>query len=243
MTANAVLLLLVFAFGASFTQRVTGFGFGIFIMTVLPYLMPSFGEATALSGVLAVVCVLVTACKHVKYIQWKKLLPILITFLVVSFFSVRAVAGLDGHLLKRALGGILIAVSIWFFLFSERVRMRPSIPVQLGMGTISGLMGGFFAMQGPPAVVYFLSCTDDKEQYISLISAYFVIGNIMMTVFRAASGLVTTDVLKAALIGLPAVILGLWTGRKVYARMPIAAIRKAVYAFMAVAGAIALIAG
>ena len=40
---------------AAFVQRVSGFGFGIFIMTVLPYLMPSYGEATALSGMLALV--------------------------------------------------------------------------------------------------------------------------------------------------------------------------------------------
>ena len=30
--------------GASFVQRTTGFGFGIFIMTLLPFLMPSYGE-------------------------------------------------------------------------------------------------------------------------------------------------------------------------------------------------------
>ncbi len=29
--------------GASFVQRTTGFGFGIFLMTLLPFLMPSYG--------------------------------------------------------------------------------------------------------------------------------------------------------------------------------------------------------
>ena len=45
------------ALGASFVQRTTGFGFGIFIMTLLPFLMSSYGEATALSGLLAI-------CEH-----------------------------------------------------------------------------------------------------------------------------------------------------------------------------------
>ena len=50
-----MLLLFLMSLGAAFVQRVSGFGFGIFIMTVLPYIMPSYGEATALSGLMAMV--------------------------------------------------------------------------------------------------------------------------------------------------------------------------------------------
>lgn len=45
--------IFILTIGASFVQRTTGFGFGIFIMTLLPFLMPSYGEATTLSGLLA----------------------------------------------------------------------------------------------------------------------------------------------------------------------------------------------
>ena len=48
------LLIALLAVGASFIQRTTGFGFGVFIMTALPFLMPSYGEATALSGILSI---------------------------------------------------------------------------------------------------------------------------------------------------------------------------------------------
>lgn len=241
MTASTIILLLLFAAGAAFVQRVTGFGFGIFIMTVLPHIMPSYGEATALSGLLALITVAVTAWRNRRYCPWGKLIPILLTFLAVSFVAVRCVAGLDSHLLRRVLGGVLIAVSIYFFFLSGKIRIKPTIPVQVGMGTISGLMGGFFAMQGPPAVIYFLSCTEKKEEYISLCSFYFVIGNIFMTFYRAGSGFVTATVGKAWLVAVPAVLLGLWVGGKIYDRMPIAVIRKCVYGFMAVSGVIALV--
>ena len=240
MTLAGAIILLLFAFGASFTQRVTGFGFGIFIMTVLPHIMPSYGEATALSGLLAIVCVLVTAVRTAKYASWRKLWLILVTFLAVSFFAVKAVSLIDSTTLKHVLGVILIVVSLYFFFVSERIRVKPTKPVQVAMGTLSGLMGGFFAMQGPPAVIYFLGCTETKEQYIALASMYFVIGNICMTCFRAGNGFVTPVVLKAVLMGLPAVVLGLWLGGKVYDRMPITTLRKSVYAFMAFAGVIAL---
>lgn len=51
--AQTIIELFFLSIGASFVQRSTGFGFGIFIMTMLPALMPSYGEATTLSGLLA----------------------------------------------------------------------------------------------------------------------------------------------------------------------------------------------
>ena len=147
--------------GASLTQRVCGFGFGIFIMMVLPFIMPSIGEATALSGLLAVFTALIPALNLRKIVPWRKLIPILVTFIVVSFFAVILVKHIESRLLKKILGGVMIVISLYFFFLNGRFSLKPSIPIQIGMGTLSGLMGGLFAMQGPPAVIYFMGCTDD----------------------------------------------------------------------------------
>lgn len=50
--------IILLAAGASFVQRTVGFGFGIFIMSALPFLMPSYGEAEALC----------TSCKKSKHL-------------------------------------------------------------------------------------------------------------------------------------------------------------------------------
>ena len=241
MDTTTILLLAAFAFGGSFIQRVTGFGFGVFIMTVLPFLMPSYGEATALSGLLAIVCALATGIKLFRHVPWKKLWLIMATFLVTSFFSIRLVSTVNDGIMKHVLGGLLIAISIYFFFFGDRIKMKPNVPVQLSMGTLSGFMGGLFAMQGPPAVIYFLACTDTKEEYIGICQWYFIIGNIMMTCFRAANGFITPTVCRGWLIGIPAVILGLLLGARVCNRMPIGVIRKCVYAYMAFSGLLALL--
>lgn len=44
-----LIYITLLAAGASFIQRTIGFGFGIFIMTALPFLMPSYAEAVTLS--------------------------------------------------------------------------------------------------------------------------------------------------------------------------------------------------
>ena len=242
MEMNSILILIGISCMGSFIQRVSGFGFGIFVMTVFPHILPSYGEATALSGMLAASMSLVVAIRMRRFIEWNKVLPILVTFTVVSFFSVSAVADFDDKFLKHVLGAILIAVSLYFFIFNERIKLKPTLPAQIGLGTLSGLMGGLFAMQGPPAVLYFMASAQTKEKYIAQIQAYFVIGNLMMTLFRAKAGFVTPTVGMAYGYCLTAVALGAFVGGKVFKRIPTRVLRKIVYGYMTVSGVIALVA-
>lgn len=226
---------------SSFTQRVTGFGFGILMMTLLPVLAPSYAEATALSGLLAIFTALVPAIQSRKSLNWKKLLPILLIFLVTSWLGVLLLARLDNSLMKHVVGGVLIAVSLWFFITGGRIRLAPTLPVQAGMGTLSGLMGGLFAMQGPPAVIYFLAVSDTKEEYIALTQWYFLIGNIFMAFFRAGSGFITPAVLKLWCVAIPGVFLGLFLGAKVYKKIRAEELRRVIYAFLLIAGLLAIL--
>lgn len=226
---------------SSFTQRVTGFGFGILMMTLLPIMTPSYGEATALSGLLAMFTALVPAIQSRKSLNWRKLLPILLIFLITSWLGVLLLARLDSSLMKHVVGGVLIAVSLWFFITGGRIRLAPTLPVQAGMGSLSGLMGGLFAMQGPPAVIYFLAVADTKEQYIALTQWYFLIGNIFMAFFRAGSGFVTMEVLKLWCVAIPGVFLGLFLGAKVYKKIRTEELRRVIYAFLMVAGLLAIL--
>lgn len=228
------------AIGAAFVQRVSGFGFGIFIMTALPYLMPSYGEATTLSGALALVTSLIIVVRMWRHISWHKLLPILFTFLIISWFAVQMVAYAGDRVLRQVLGAVLILASLWFFFLSERIRIRPTMPMQLSMGTLSGMMGGLFGMQGPPAVLYFIASAQSKEEYMALAQCYFLVGNVMMTVYRASHGFLTPVVVTSWCYGLAAVLLGTWLGSLVFRRIPIQLLRKVIYAYMGFSGLMAL---
>lgn len=107
ITASVMILFLA-SLGGAFIQRVSGFGFGIFAMTILPYALPTYGEATTLSSMLASVTSAIIMVRMFKLIDWSKLLPILVTFLVVSYFSIMFVASASDGLLKKILGAILI---------------------------------------------------------------------------------------------------------------------------------------
>ena len=236
-----ILKIFLLATGASFVQRTTGFGFGIFIMTSLPFLMPSYGEATALSGLLALTTSLFAAWKYRKKVTWKRLLPILSAFLLISTISICLLARIHDSTLRNILGVILIAVSIYFAFFSKRIRFRTTLPYQLGAGAVSGAMGGFFGMHGPPAVLYFINSEPDKEHYMGMIQTYFVISNAMMTVVRASNGFATGAVGQSYLYCIVAVIIGNILGSWAFNHIPGKIFPYVVYAYIGISGMIILL--
>ena len=184
---NIVIELFLLSIGASFVQRTTGFGFGIFIMTMLPSIMPSFGEATTLSGILAMTT-------------------------------------------------SLIIVSIYFAFFSKRIKVKTTLPVQVTAGTLSGLMGGFFGMQGPPAVLYFVSSEPDKDRYLAMTQTYFLAGNLMMTLARAYNGFFTTTVSIGYVYGIAGVFIGNLIGSWVFRHLSGSLLKYIIYAYIGISG-------
>lgn len=239
--SSVVIAIFLLSIGASFVQRTTGFGFGIFIMTMLPYLMPTYGEATTLSGILALTTSAAIVWRLRRYVTWQRLWPILLTFIVVSTMAIFVLTRIEDHILKQILGVALIVISIYFALFSQKVKLPTTKQVQVGAGTLSGLMGGFFGMQGPPAVLYFIQSEPTKEHYMAMAQTYFLIGNAMMTLVRAYNGFFTTTVLTDYCFGLGGVIIGTAIGGYVFKHIPNQAFRYVVYAYIGVSGMIILL--
>lgn len=240
--ANTGIYIFLLSLAGSFIQRVTGFGFGIFIMTMLPMLMPSYGEATTLSGLLAMSTSLVVAIRMRKLIVWKRLLPLIAVFLVFSFSAVAVLGRIDTPMLRKVLGAVLIAVAIYFAFFQNRIKIRPT-PLSGGIaGALSGLMGGFFAMQGPPAVLYLVSSEPDKEHYMAMVQAYFLIGNLLLTFARAMNGFTTAAVGWGYLYGIGGVAIGATLGAFVFKKLTSKWLKYIIYAYIAVSGIVNIVA-
>ena len=233
--------IILLCIGASFIQRTTGFGFGIFIMTMLPYFTATYGEATTLSGLWAMATSLFVAVKMRHYISWNRLWPILCTFMVISTLAIFVLKRMDNELLNCILGVVLILCSLYFAFLSHRIRLKPTRKVQLSAGVLSGLMGGFFAMQGPPAVLYFISSEPDKEHYMAMAQTYFLLGNLAMTFSRAYNGFLTPAVGIDFLYGLCGVVIGSSLGAFVFRRIPNRLFRYVVYAYIGISGVIILL--
>ena len=96
-------------------------------------------------------------------------------------------------------------------------------------------------MQGPPAVLYFVETTDSKEEYMAIAQTYFLIGNVMMTFYRAYYGFLTTTELTDYCFGIFGVIAGTMLGSYAFKKMSLPILKKIIYAYRAISGIICLL--
>ena len=234
--------IFLLAIGASFVQRTIGFGFGIFIMTALPFLMPSYAEAVTLSGLLSLTSATVVMVKYIKYVTWRRLLPMVAAFFVFSTLAICLLDRIEGPTMRRILGIMLIFLSLYFSFFKEKLQrfIKPTTGWQLGTGTASGVMGGLFGMHGPPVVLYLIVSEPDKDHYMGMIQTYAVITNIIMLAVRAYNGYVTPAVGTTYLYGLGGLALGVLAGNWAYKRIPGRIFTYIVYAYIGISGIIIL---
>lgn len=241
MGIETIILLLIASTVASIVQRVSGFGFGIFVMTMLPYIMPTYPEATALSALLAGTLSVMVVVQLWRQVNLRHLLPILIAFFISSWVAIQFLEYIDEKMMKIIFGSVLIILSIYFFIISDRVHVKPLIWVQALLGTISGAMGGFFNMQGPPAVLYFVASEKDKDHYLAITQAYFLAGNVFMTIVRYFKGYLTESVGWGYVYGIAGVFIGFFIGKEIFKRVSHNLLRKLIYGFMAISGIYSLI--
>ena len=237
-----ILYIILLAAGASFVQRTIGFGFGIFIMTALPFLMPSYGEAVTLSGLLSLTSAAVVMFRYLKYVTWKRFLPIVASFVIFSTLAISLLDKIEGQAMRIILGIVLIVISLYFSFFKEKLRkiIRPTSGWQLGAGAASGVMGGLFGMHGPPVVLYLVASEPDKDHYMGMIQTYAFVTNVTMLAVRAWNGYVTHTVGTTYLYGLAGLAIGVLAGNWAYSRIPNRIFTYVVYAYIAFSGLIIL---
>lgn len=226
---------------ASFIQRISGFGFGIFVMMFFPYLIPSYGESVMLSGLLAGSTAIFIAIKNWKYIRWRLMWWVISFNLLTSFLATEYMVSLSNATLKQCLGVVLILIALYFLFAEEKIgTMFHSRSAQITIGSISGIMGGMFAMPGPPLVLYCISTLKDKREYITTLQAFSVIFNLFYTLFRFKVGFYSENTWIWWVAGLIGVVIGSSLGTRCFESISNRTLKHIVYILMIISGVVAM---
>lgn len=238
---QTLLFIFVLTIGASLIQRISGFGFGIFVMMFFPYFLPSYGEATTLSGLLAGSTALIIAIRYYRHIQWRLMAPLLIINLIASFLAIEYMATLSGATLKRCFGAMFVLIALYFLFFEGKRRLPQNWLVKGSLGTLSGVMGGMYAMPGPPLVLYCISNIENKMAYIATLQAFSVLLNIFYTLFRARVGFFGEQTLLWWGTGVLGAVIGATVGRHLFTYISADALKRIVYLLLLISGAVAML--
>ena len=238
MFSCALIFLLTIV--ASFIQRVSGFGFGIFVMMFFPFFLPSYGESVMLSGLLAGSTALMISVKNWKFIRWRMMWIVTFFNVLFSFVATEYMRSLSNDVLKQCLGVVLTLIALYFLFGEGRMgRIFKSKPAQITIGSVSGVMGGMFAMPGPPVVLYCISTLENKKEYVATLQAFSVVFNSFYTIFRFNAGFYSENTWLWWIMGIGGAVIGSLLGSRCFELISNQTLKRIVYVMMIVSGMVA----
>ena len=219
----------------SLVQSALGFGTTMITMGFLPLIM-AYSKAMGLSIAMVSISTLYVSAKYRDSIRWGVMLPFLIPTAIITGLVNFLSAKVSSEVMYLLLGFMFVAVSIFFFLFSDKIHIRPTPVSGTILGVICGICYGLFASGGPTAALYLLPATKDKKEYLATIQAFLCVNNLIILVISLVLGRLDMADLPLVGAGVIAMFAGTLLGLVVHDKIPASAFGKVIYAFVGIGG-------
>ena len=219
----------------SLVQSALGFGTTMITMGFLPLIM-AYGKAMGLSIAMVSISTLYVSAKYRDSIRWGVMLPFLIPTAIITGLVNFLSAKVSSEVMYLLLGFMFVAVSIFFFLFSDKIHIKPTPVSGTILGVICGICYGLFASGGPTAALYLLPATKDKKEYLATIQAFLCVNNLIILVISLVLGRLDMADLPLVGAGVIAMFAGTLLGLVVHDKIPASAFGKVIYAFVGIGG-------
>ena len=161
-------ILIIAAFLGALVQGLTGFGSVIIMMIFLPSILP-MTQAAGIGGVIMFSSVLTLTISYRHEFKLKRVLPPFIVYAAVATWSVHLSSVLDTHVLRLMLGGLLVALCLYFTFSKTAGSQKYPLWISLIFMIISGFFNGLFGIGGPLMALYFLSLSVLLQSFKSTI--------------------------------------------------------------------------
>jgi len=211
-------------FLAGFTQGFTGFGSVLVGLPLLTILM-DVRTAVPLICLLALCISIILTAQLRAHFHWLRVRNLFIPAVPGIIFGVYALKSVPQEFLELVIGLVLILFPLYLF------RSRPpqnGIPEQWAwvFGLLSGMLGGSIGANGPPVIIYTIEQPWGKYSIKSVLVGYFLISGVCISSVHALNGLITDQVLKGFMTGLPALVTGVLSGSFLFGRIDATAYRR-----------------
>ncbi|MGL5009874.1 MAG: sulfite exporter TauE/SafE family protein [Paracoccaceae bacterium] len=111
---------------------------------------------------------------------------------------------------------VLAAVMLIVLVSGWRYRRRPTAPLTVLVGLVSGFCSGAAQIGGPPVVAYWLGGPSSAPVVRANIIFYFAVTSLISVVGYVGGGLITLQILALSAIIAPLYGLGTWAGSRMF---------------------------
>ncbi len=220
---------------AGFAQGLTGFGFGLVAISLLPLCL-TLKEAVALTALLNLVVCGMTFYSLRHHYSWRKGLWLVVGTCLGVPLGVYLLIELDEVFMLRLLGLLMV-----LFAFNELILSRAkAIPLspRLGLpfGVVSGGLSGAFSMGGPPAIAYTYAQPWSKEQIVAVLQVVFGVSALQRLLLLGQAGFIQAPLMKVGLFSIAPLVVAIAIGQKFFSQIPQRLLKQATFLFLGAMG-------
>lgn len=147
----------------------------------------------------------------------------------------------DADLLRRAIGGFVLVFGL-LLLSGWRYHGDRPLALNLGIGTVAGLLKGATGMSGPPVILYLLAGPEEIRRHRANLILFFALISVVSMVVPVLAGLFDAAALARTAVLLPVLLGCVWIGARMFHVLPPRWYRRFALAVLIAAGSVALVA-
>ena len=236
MDGALIALFLIATFLGGFTSGLTGFAAGLVVSGIWLHIITPLQTAVLIAAY-GMINQAYGVWKVRHALQWRRILPFVIGGAVGVPLGAYLVTYLNPAHLRIGVGALLIVYSTYNLARPTFTPIKSNPATDVGIGVLNGLLGGLTGLGGVISTIWVQLGGGPKDTQRAIFQPVLFITMTMTTLtFATAGHLFNVDILKLFLLGLPALLLGLWVGVTLYGRLDDAAFRKVILILLLISG-------
>ena len=230
-----LILFLVATYFGGLTSGLSGFAMGLVVSGVWLHLVTPQQNA-----LLIVLCGVVTQGSGIwrvrHAINWRTVAPYIIGGAVGIPAGIALVTTVDPDTIRFGIGVLLLAYSLYSLLRPALKPSKASLPANLGVGVVNGLISGLTGLGGVAVTVWCQLRGGQKDELRAIFQPVLFATFVMTTFSFAIAGAFTIETIKLYAFALPVLIAGIWSGFGLYGKLDDAAFRKVILVLLLASG-------
>lgn len=219
-----------------FIKGLSGFASALFAIPLLAlfldikFVVPVFLLFDFVSGIILTV-------QTRKFIDRKEAMRLLLGLVIGTGLGTYFLVSFGDVALKRVFGGLIILFALRMLLWkNESAKKQVSRIWAPISGFLGGCVGGMFGLNGPPMILYLTHQLKDKPVFRATLYAVFFADACYRLILYSFSRLITVEIIKFALYLTPFLLIGLFLGSKLHAKIKESAFQKIVASILLATG-------
>jgi uncharacterized membrane protein YfcA len=228
-------LFLLAAFLGGFASGLAGFAMGFVVSAIWLHLITPI-QATVLIAGYGLWTQGYGVWKLRKSLSWRSIAPFILGGTVGVPVGTLLLTYIEPSYMRNAVGVLLVIYGIYGLAQPAFKPVRATAATDGSVGLLNGLLCGLTGLPGFIITVWSQMRGWTKDVQRAVFQPVMLAASAVTALSLSLTGVVTADIAKLYVLGLPALLAGLWVGFKLYGKIDDAAFRKLVLVLLLVSG-------